>query len=81
METILDRLKVYFDNTPDEKIELDWAKTKKYDEVNSPTVEEFLRASRQLIDVGKLKNNLPTENLINNFENPNFSSDFFLLKI
>jgi len=46
METILDRLKAYFDNTPDEKIELDWEKTKKYDEVNSPTVEEFLRASR-----------------------------------
>lgn len=78
METILDKLKAYYENTPDEQINLDWEKSKKYDDVDSPNVETFIEVSKQLIDVGKLQNNLPPQNLIKNFENPNFSSDFLL---
>lgn len=80
METILDKLKAYYENTPDEQINLDWEKSKKYDDVDSPSVEDFIKISQQLIDVGKLEQKLSKENLINNFENPNFSSDFFYLK-
>lgn len=81
METILERLKMYFDNTSPEQVKEDWEKAKKYDEIDSPNVETFIEVSKQLIDVGKLQSNSPQENLINNFENPNFSSDFFILKI
>ncbi|MBZ9627158.1 hypothetical protein LB450_03490 [Psychroflexus sp. CAK1W] len=80
METILERLKMYFENTSPEQVKDDWEKTKKYDKVESPNVETFIEVSKQLIDVGILQNNLPPEDLINNFENPNFSSDFFLSK-
>lgn len=52
-------------------------KTEKYDQVDSPAVEFFIRESKRLIDVGKLEESLPSQNFINNFENPNFSSDFF----
>jgi len=81
METILEKLKLYFENTPAEQVKVDWEKAKKYDEVVSPSIETFIEVSKQLIDVGKLQNNLPQGNLINNFENPNFSSDFFYHKI
>jgi len=80
MDTILEKLKKYFNESSPEKVRNDWAKTKKYDSVDSPSAETFIEVSKQLIDVGKLQNNLPPENLINNFENPNFSSDFFLNK-
>jgi hypothetical protein len=81
MGTILERLKMYFENTSPEQVKEDWAKTEKYDKVESLSVETFIEVSKQLIDVGKLQDNLPSENLINNFENPNFSSDFFYYKI
>lgn len=77
METILDRLKEYFENTSSEQVKEDWKKTEIYDQVNSPAVGSFFQESKHLIDVGKLYENLPQQNFINNFENPNFSSDFF----
>lgn len=79
METILDRLKKYFENTSSEQVKEDWKKTEKYDQINSPSVGSFFQESERLIDVGKLNDNLPSQNFINNFENPNFSSDFFYL--
>lgn len=45
MSTILEELKRYFQNTPQEKILSDWAETEKYDEVG-PTVQEFRRVSK-----------------------------------
>lgn len=77
METILDRLKKYFENTSIEQVKEDWEKTEKYDLIESPSAESFILETKKLIDVGKHKN-LPSESFINNFENPNFSSDFFL---
>lgn len=81
MDTILDRLKNYFENTSTEQVKEDWKETEKYDQVDSPAVEAFFRESKRLIDVGKVEENLPSQNFISNFENPNFNSDFFLLKI
>ena len=46
MRTILDNLKEYFENTPAEQIKKDWDATSKYDQVNSPTVDEFLENQR-----------------------------------
>lgn len=40
-ENMLDKLRRYFDETPREQIEKDWANSKKYDEVG-PTVNEFI---------------------------------------
>lgn len=77
METILERMKKYFENTSAEQVKEDWAKTEKYDKVESPNVDTFIEISNQLIDIGKPRYNLPSKSLINNFENPNFSSDFF----
>lgn len=41
MNTIYNKLKEYFDTTPEKKRKADWDATKKYDEVG-PTIEEFL---------------------------------------
>ncbi|HLW06607.1 MAG TPA: hypothetical protein VKY45_03525 [Marinilabiliaceae bacterium] len=78
METILDRLKKYFKNTSLEQVKEDWKKTESYDLIDSPSAESFIFETKRLIDVGKHAN-LPPESFINNFENPNFSSDFFLI--
>lgn len=78
METILDRLKKYFETTSIEQVKEDWNNTEKYDQIDSPSVQSFILETKKLIDVGKHQN-LPPESFINNFENPNFSSDFFLI--
>lgn len=39
---LYDKLKKYFDETPKEQVLKDWEETKGYDNVNSPTVEQFL---------------------------------------
>lgn len=39
---LYDKLKKYFDETPKEQVVKDWEETKIYDNVNSPTVEQFL---------------------------------------
>lgn len=78
METILDSLEKYFENTSLKQVKEDWKKTEKYDLIDSPSAESFILESKKLMDVGKLEN-LPPESFINNFKNPNFSSDFFLI--
>lgn len=78
MGTILQRLKKYFKDTSLEQIKKDWDKTEEYDQIDSPSVESFIFQTEKLIDIGKQKGNLPPESFIDNFKNPNFSSDFFL---
>jgi len=51
METILDRLKNYFENTSEAQIKKDWDATEKYDDVNSPTVDEFLEELKSVADI------------------------------
>jgi hypothetical protein len=39
---LYDKLKKYFDETPKEQVLKDWEETEIYDNVDSPTVEQFL---------------------------------------
>ena len=39
---LYDKLKKYFNETPKEQVLKDWKETKIYDNVNSPTIEQFL---------------------------------------
>ena len=48
MRTILDNLKEYFETTSPEQIKKDWDAAAKYDQVNSPTVDEFLNDQRNI---------------------------------
>lgn len=48
---MLDRLKNYFDNTSEAQIKKDWDATEKYDDVNSPTVDEFLEELKLVTDI------------------------------
>lgn len=77
MNTILQKLKKYYNSTSLEQIKKDWAKTAEYDQIDSPSVEFFISESKKLIDIGNQQNKLPPESFINNFKSPNFDSDFF----
>jgi len=46
MSTLLEDLRKYFEETPQEKIASDWAKSEKYDDVG-PSVDEFIETSRK----------------------------------
>lgn len=46
METMLDRLKKYFENTSKEQVMKDWKRTESYDEIDSPSIETFIRESK-----------------------------------
>lgn len=52
MDTILDKLKEYFQNTSQEKVIRDWKRTEHYDQIDSPSVETFILESKQLFEVG-----------------------------
>lgn len=50
MDSILDRLKEYFKNTPREQVLKDWAKVKEATKnMNSPTIHEFRSISHEEI--------------------------------
>lgn len=76
MNNFFEELKKYFHDTPRDQVLEDWAKSEKFDEVG-PTVEEFLRNTKQHykvhseepLDVGIYFTN---DNL-----NPKFTSGFF----
>ena len=51
MNTILEELKNYFRNTPQEQILKDWAETEKYDQVG-PTIYEFKVTQKYMLDNG-----------------------------
>lgn len=67
METILDRLKKYFETTSTEQVQEDWNKTEIYDQVNSPSAHFFFSESRKLLQV-PIQQKLPPETMINNFK-------------
>lgn len=46
MSDFLEKLRIYFDETPRDKIEADWAATEASDAVG-PTVSEFLKNSKE----------------------------------
>lgn len=41
--TIAEKLKHYLDNTSEEQIKKDWEATAIFDNINSPTIEEFIK--------------------------------------
>ncbi len=77
MSTVLENLKLYFQNNSREQIENDWAESEKYDKVG-PTIDEFMHQSQFFYE---LENNDPfwEFSCLNQIiENPKFTSDFFL---
>lgn len=77
MSTILENLKLYFQNNSEEQIKLDWAESVKYDDVG-PKIDDFIQ---QTIYHHKEENNEnfwefnPIDIII---KNPKFASDFFI---
>lgn len=49
METLTEKLKEYFNNTPKEKVLEDWEKSKEWDDVGI-TVDEFIVLQQQKIN-------------------------------
>ena len=47
MKNLAENLRKYFENTPQDQVLADWAKTEKYDNVG-PTVEAFFQANPKL---------------------------------
>ena len=50
MKTLLEKLKEYFDTTSEEQIKKDWEETKSLDDVDSPTIDEFLTKHKTMKD-------------------------------
>lgn len=73
MNTLLEQLRKYFDNTPRGVIEEEWAKFDGYDNVG-PTVDEFLSFTDQWLFEWK---NV-SEEKVTIVETPNIYSEFFL---
>jgi len=78
METIIEKLKKYFQNNSREKIEKDWKKTEMYDKIG-PSIEEFIFHSKILYEI-ELKNSYWEFYNINKLlKNPEFTSDFLFI--
>ena len=78
MKSMFEKLQDYFNNTSEEQIAKDWNSTSEYDEINSPTVEEFIEHSSCFFMLENNPPDLKQESFVNNIKNPNFTSDFFL---
>lgn len=79
MSTLLEDLKKYFKETPQEKIISDWAKSEKYDEVGPP-INEFIEISKKYYAVEcNGANNINYVQITNIINNPKFNTSGFLL--
>jgi len=81
MSTIYENLLKYFEDTSTAQIKTDWEKTEKYNQIDSPYVDEFLRNTYHCNSVYNDIANvaLPPDikiNLLTTFENPKFTSGF-----
>lgn len=77
MSTVLEGLKLYFQNNSRDQIEKDWAESEKYDKIG-PTIDEFIHQS-QFIFAQEMKGSFWEFSCLNQIiENPKFTSDFFL---
>lgn len=77
MSTVLESLKLYFQNNSRNQIEKDWAESEKYDKIG-PTIDEFIHQS-QFIFEQDMKGSFWEFSCLNQIiENPKFTSDFFL---
>lgn len=73
MNDFFEKLKKYFEETPQEKIEEDWSRSSEFDKIGT-TVEDFL-VNSQYYHVVSSQWHL--ENIMNDYS-PKFSSGFFL---
>ncbi|GLU50731.1 hypothetical protein Dfri01_01920 [Dyadobacter frigoris] len=78
MNTILEGLKKYFQNTDKDQIVSDWAEFKEYDNIG-PAIGEFIRESSIIYEI-ESKMSYWEFLFPNTIQNPEFSSDFFLTK-
>ncbi|MBE7653948.1 hypothetical protein [Tenacibaculum finnmarkense] len=75
MTTILENLKLYFQNNSKEQIKKDWSESEKYNGIG-PKIDDFIE---QTIYHHKIKNNKDfweITSLNNITKNPKFTSDF-----
>ena len=80
MSTILENLKLYFQNNSREQIDKDWAESERYDKVGS-TIDEFIHQSQFFYELEN-KDSFWEFNCLNQIsENPKFASDFFYLSV
>jgi hypothetical protein len=78
MSTLLEDLKKYFSETPQEEIISDWAKSEKYDEVGPP-VDQFIEFSKSYYTVEcPDSNNINQVQITNIINNPKFKTSGFL---
>lgn len=81
MKNLFEKLQDYFNNTSEEQILKDWKSTEKFDNVNSPLVEDFIDTTNYFctIKYDPLEY-LRADSLFNTLKNPNFSSDFLFTR-
>jgi hypothetical protein len=82
MSTLLEDLRKYFKETPQQQIASDWAKSEKYDDAG-PSVDEFIESSRKYyyaVECHVANNNSSQIQFNNILINPKFlpSGLFFL---
>ena len=77
MKNLYEKLQDYFNNTTSEQIKADWDSTSKYDEIQSPTVDEFVENTEYFHMLEHEPPDLLQESFFNNIKNPKFTSDFF----
>jgi len=78
MSTILEKLKLYYQNNSAEKIKNDWVEFERYDKIG-PTINEFLDQTIYHHKIEHQEEFWKFNTLYEITTNPKFSSDFFLL--
>ncbi|MCB0514467.1 MAG: hypothetical protein R2798_00215 [Chitinophagales bacterium] len=79
MESIVEKLKKYFETTSDEQVLKDWEKTKEFDEVG-PIMDDFLNQTNWYFKIKIDDPMMGYNHIINNYS-PKFSSGFFLINL
>jgi hypothetical protein len=79
MESIVEKLKKYFESTSNEQVLKDWEKTKEFDEIG-PIMDDFLSHTNWHFKI-KFEDPIIGHNLIINDYSPKFSSGFFITNI
>lgn len=80
MKNVLEELKNYLNNTPNQQVLKDWESTEKYDEVGIP-VDDFLQKTTYYYKLQNGSINIECDNLYDNIQNPKFTSDFLFYNL
>lgn len=79
MKTIYEKLLEYFETSESSKVQEDWESVSMYDKAESPNVEDFVQNSVYFSGLAQYPPDFEEQNFVNILENPNFTSDFFLI--